>query len=123
MSLNRLAGEEANLDELCELGRAALDVDAKEIDTFLDALGVYLEGVDSWRAEVEARPGEGEMPESVRARFENLNVLHQQLLARADASKAFVASEMGEMHKKAGALRIYIDRFPQRITIAGRRKG
>jgi len=123
MIANRLAGEEAALDELCGLGRKALECDPKEVNEFLDLMTAYLEQVDTWRARVEVDPGEGEMPDSVRTRFESLNAIHKELLTRAEQSKAIVSSAMGEVHKKAGALRIYIDKYPQRITIAGRRKG
>lgn len=118
-----LSGEAPNIRRLIRLATEALLAEQKDVDTFLAGIGEYLTSLEEWRTKfAEVSPTE-EVDAETRAALTELNEIHQKLLQGGDQFRKKLTQEMGDNKKKASALRAYVDRFPQRITIAGKRKG
>lgn len=117
-----IAGEAPNIRRLITLAETALASEAGEVDGFLTAVGNYITALEDWRAKIGDATAK-DVDADIRALLEELNGVHTKLLSSGDRLKAGLVHEMGENKKKATALRAYVDRLPQRITIAGRRKG
>ena len=60
---------------------------------------------------------------TLRGSLETLQTNHQRVVAILNSLKSAVVEDLGELQKRGKALRTYIDRFPSRITVTGRRKG
>ncbi len=112
------------LEELITKGKLILKSDEPDYDRFTAQVTDYLEGLDSWQTAYQSNPN---LPDAEQERFAKLvamlNDLHQQIVTKASAKKDEVASQMGDVYKRAQVLKKYIDRYPSRITITGRRKG
>ena len=90
----------------------------------------YTARLESWKNQVEeAAPFEAEsdfttaQKEAFRAQVLVFQDRHLALTERLSGARDLVTQQMGDLHKRAKALRTYVDRFPSRITIAGKRKG
>ena len=123
--------EEQRIRTLIALAQKALvAADSIDLTDFVDATETYLSALEQWQAEVNARgtplvatvSGEQEK-ESLRQRVKELQEVHQILLSRAADTKEGVGVQMSELHKRASGMKKYVDTFPARITIAGKRKG
>jgi len=64
-----------------------------------------------------------EAKQELRGRIEVLQTNHAQLVSELNLLKGEVVEHLGEIHRRGKALRTYIDRFPSRVSIAGKRKG
>lgn len=118
------APQDERLESLISLAEKVLECPVEERDSFIEQVDSYLNALESWRTDIEEKmASQSELPPSLRERVELLNSRHQELMRRADFERQALTAEMGEAKKKASALRAYVDRFPQRITIAGKRKG
>lgn len=101
-----------------------------ELDQVLDRAGRYLERFEEWRRGIESsRPFDAASAlspaeqEELRAAVKEYQATHLVLVERLTGLKDGLAGQMGELHRKAKALKSYVDPYPSRITIAGKRKG
>ena len=112
------------LETIITKGKLILKSDEQDYDRFTEQVTDYLESLDAWQKAYQADP---KVPDAEHAHFaqlvNTLNELHQQIVVKATAKKDEVASQMGDVYKRAQVLKKYIDRYPSRITITGRRKG
>lgn len=98
--------------------------EADDVELFLKSVTEYLEAFDVWQADLgDTATLSEEERERARPEVEKLNQMHNQVMAITESKKGLVTAEMKNLHKRAGALKKYIDRYPARITIAGKRKG
>ncbi|MCC6221111.1 MAG: hypothetical protein IT291_07720 [Deltaproteobacteria bacterium] len=117
-----------NLLKLCScIGSLPEGVD---LDSLVQEVGVYLDSLEKWQAAfVGAAPlGDGsafsdDERSSIRALLAKLDESHRIVLAIVDRRKELVAGQMGELHHRGKALKSYLDKYPARITIAGKRTG
>ena len=114
--------EEQNIRALISLAKRAEADEAVGTDPFVESVGEYIRALEEWRVKL-APEGQTPLDESSRQALVELNEIHQRVLTQANEMKQGLVGEMGEAKKKASAIRAYVDRFPQRITIAGKRKG
>ncbi len=115
--------QEQNIRALIALAEKAIADESAGTDVFLESVAHYILALEDWRANVAPEGEATRVDEPSRLALGELNEIHHRLLARANELKQSLVSEMGEAKKKAGALRAYVDRFPQRITITGKREG
>ena len=106
------------------------DVPAEELDDRFPQIQAYLTDFENWRLRVErenplseSSPGTAEEKAQLRAAIERLYERHLEFSGRVSLLKRDVARQLGEVHQRGRALKAYIDRYPSRITIAGKRKG
>lgn len=102
----------------------------RSADRFVETVSGYLDQFEKWTPLADAYNSSSErkkLPEQHQLRIkqdiENLVGLHLQVIDLANQHKEDVAGKMGEVHRRAQGMRRYVDRLPQRITIAGKREG
>jgi len=107
------------------LGLASAALESGDADAFLENVERYLTAFEDWQrsapAELEGLT-EAERDE-YRQQVNALAALHNQVTANALERKGEVLSRIGEIRHRTMALKRYIDRYPSRITIAGKREG
>lgn len=116
---------------LQDTAKDVLEADRQgDVNLFLEKVGLYLDSFDAWKNEVEkVNPLDDSSSlsdaerEYLRAQIKELDVVHRAVVLRAVEIKDSVADTIGDVHKRAKVARAYIDQFPSRITIAGKRKG
>lgn len=113
----KMANEITHLKQLAE---RVLSLDPTSTESFLSLVTEYLEDFDRWAAAMSAT---GAPSEPLRGALEQLSGLHQQVTERADLHREKIKWDLGETHRRAQGLKAYVDRFPSRITIAGKREG
>jgi len=118
------------LVELECLAQRALSVSDADVEIFLEAADAYLLSFQEWKSDIDTQHKTGLLDEledsekaSMRQQIELLTQLHRQVLDKADRLKVNVSSQMGSAHRKAQALKSYVDRYPGRISITGKRQG
>ena len=119
------------LDEVRELISAARNSLAEEargnFEAFVQTVTVYLDRFEQWYQRYEKdKPSYGlseDQRSELKKLVEELNALHQQIITKTTVERDAVATEMGQLHKRGQALKAYVDRFPSRISITGKRKG
>jgi hypothetical protein len=99
-------------------------------ENFVQSVSEYLDRFEQWTKLADrynAGPERDQLPDPEKQRLkrsiEDLVGLHLAVIELANRHKDDVAEQMGEVHKRAQGLRRYVDRLPQRVTIAGKRKG
>lgn len=113
------------LTVVVDLAEQALAEPPSEIERFLKRSDRYLKALDAWRAQlasgsgIEGHPQHDELLQLI----ERLNAVHSEIVKRSQDMREEVAQELSAMHKRASALKSYIDRFPKRVTITGKREG
>lgn len=112
-----------DINELLELAQKAIDDEALDSELFLQSVAEYLEALESWRSSLPNPEAGTPAREEMKAALGRLNETHKVLLERSNVHREKLMGQMGDAQKKAKALRSYVDRFPERITIAGKRKG
>ena len=93
----------------------------ESVQEFLDRSTPYLEAFDQWQNTVT--PGALRTDATLSELLKKLSTLHHQILDHGKSLSTEVLRQLGETHKRAQALRTYIDRAPGRITITGKREG
>ena len=112
-----------------ELEKEAREVLSLGADTprFIDAVEKYLQHFDAWQSAVAGVDAPSFVSpadkESFRKLLAGYAAVHQQVTEKASSSRDEVASKLGDIRKRAHALRSYIDQYPSRITITGKREG
>ena len=113
--------------KLIEDAQLAINTAIEDPDLFSNRIDSYLSALDAWRANLEERyPGglsEHPQREELKIICSELQGLHSQVLARANATRESVSDAMGSLRHRAISLKVYVDKLPQRITITGRREG
>lgn len=96
-----------------------------EPDLFHQKTNYYLEQFGKWQDSVESDGlSVGDDPDNpLREALAQLLSHHEQVVARVEMLKGEVLDALTDVHKRGKALRSYVDRYPSRITIAGKRKG
>jgi len=118
-----MSGTVEAINKLLELARQSLAETKPDSDSFLTSVANYLDELEVWRKDFTERENPSQVTEDEKQAIAELNETHQRLLRRANEYRESLMSEMGSAQKKAKALRVYVDRFPARITITGKRKG
>lgn len=108
--------------EILSLGREA------ELEPLLDKMESYLTAFQSWQTYFEQQRANfaalsTKETQSLRSHLEELSNIHEDIMNRLASNKNNLNVELGDIHKRGKALKAYVDRFPQRITIAGKREG
>ena len=115
--------DEQSIRALIALAERAEADEAAGTDAFVASVGEYIRALEDWRAKLAPEGETASLDEASRQALIELNEIHQRVLSRANEMKQELVGEMGEAKKKASAIRAYVDKFPQRITITGKRKG
>lgn len=115
------------LEDLLQLARQGLSLSPEDDgERFVEAVEGYLGKFEQWRLSWDEQAMESlptKEKDALRAQLAVLKELHQQLMSKIDLGKQGLLDQMSDFGKRAKALRSYIDHYPSRITIAGRRKG
>jgi hypothetical protein len=111
----------SDIERLIQLAEQALAAGSESTDAFLLRAGDYLSALERWKSQIESQPpARGTLPKEL---LQRLDETHRKVSTEAEKQLSSVAAELGGANKKAKALKLYVDRLPQRVTIAGRRKG
>ena len=118
----------STIKQLTENAKAVLAID--EVPEFLEGVEQYLEAFDVWQKAFTANnplaesSGVGEKEKlAIRAEVNELIKVHLELAQTAEQNKGKILERMGDIRKRSQALKTYIDRYPKRITITGKREG
>lgn len=116
--------------ELKKLANAALAAAGREdAQTFVDSTEAYLTALEQWQQQTANRKAslsdglDENRTVQLRAALEELQTLHRRLLEKAALTKDEVGEQLGDVHRRAQGLKRYLDVYPSRVTITGRRKG
>ena len=106
------------------------DLPAEELDDRFPQIETYLNDFEEWRGQIERKnpledsaAGTAEDKAQLRAAIGQLYERHLEFSGRLTLLQRDVARQLGEIHQRGRALKAYIDRYPSRITVAGKRKG
>ncbi len=94
-------------------------------EEFVAGLADYLELFDQLQSDTSAKPVKLQPAEQQLAKksVEKLQELHTRVLARSVDMKAEIAKQLGDVFHRSQALRAYVDPYPSRISITGKRQG
>lgn len=117
----------------CLLGMAETVIqlsDSEDLEVFLEATDRYLEKFSIWRESIEQDEGKlslqqlkGNLNSSMVDHLKKLQEQHLKITNLTEAKRTEVGEGIANLHTRSRALKSYMDRFPQRITIAGKREG
>lgn len=118
------------IDSLIRHAEEALAVPETDVDQVLGKLDRYLVEFEKWQESLGGKNPlakdsllSPETQKKLRTQIEKLSTLHQQVVTRAETNRQGVHRQIAEIRKRTQALKAYIDRYPSRITIAGKREG
>lgn len=116
----------AQVATLIEYAQSALLV-KDNYDGFLEHSQKYLDALEAWQKDFATEIQTAESSLSVvsselKVQLKKLSVVHQQLMTMAYNEKDKVSSELGEINKRAGSIKKYLDRLPSRVSITGKKK-
>ena len=102
--------------------------DSVSIESFGDHINQYLTTFQEWQVGLESNEQFLEsLPHDEKAAFREavvqLHSLHEQIVTLVSEKKTALLANLAELHKREKALKAYVDRYPARITITGKRKG
>ena len=94
--------------------------EADDTPAFMHSLEGYLSSFDSWEKIVL----QSKLPDDAgfQEKLQELYQLHQKMLTVAQEKKDQVLGRLGDIKRRKKALRTYIDRYPSRISITGKRE-
>ncbi|MCB0346737.1 MAG: flagellar protein FliT [Bdellovibrionales bacterium] len=115
------------LNALIELARSCGNLPKNaDPEDVITQIRKYLEIFDDW----QQRAGEFDVDSiseaeqaQIKSSIEELQRLHSGVTARAESAKGKIADDLSDLHKRNKALKTYLDRYPSRISITGKRKG
>ncbi len=118
-------------DDLIASARRALkSAEAGEVDVFLQHAASYLGDFEPWSSQIsELKPfsPNSKVPkkqqEAAKAKVKSLYDVHTAVVQAAEQRKEVVGGQLGSMHKKSKAIKTYLDPYPSRVSITGKRKG
>lgn len=115
---------------LIELAQHALQLEQSDPAPLLAEVDAYLQEFERWQgniAQVNPLGTTSAFSEREKIEFRNqlleLEQVHQELVTRAESCRDQIRSDITEIRKRTQGLKAYIDRYPSRITIAGKREG
>ncbi|MCC6933674.1 MAG: hypothetical protein IT292_10545 [Deltaproteobacteria bacterium] len=122
---------EAQTQALISSARELLAYQSEEIgELYIEKLACYTDDFERWEIQIAKLPaltesGEVSSPQraSLKTLFEELNVLHNQLLESAKMLHEKVGENLGSIHKRAKGIKTYVAPSSEPITITGRRRG
>jgi len=127
-SIDQLESELHSLMQRADSLSIPDEVEARQ--SAIDAIGVYMDDVDSWNSAAEELLGKTDYnwkSEDQKSQFatlvEKFAEKHAHLTTLAEKAMGDVQGDLKQLHKKGNALKKYIDRFPASISITGKRKG
>lgn len=95
-------------------------------DLLIERVSSYLDAFDSWRA-VQGVSIEGDLNlnlhKELREELISLQAVHLEVMALTERRKGDLGARLSDVGLRAKALRSYVDHFPSRINITGKRKG
>jgi uncharacterized protein YjbK len=87
----------------------------------------YIESFTQWQLEFEAGDvlqGVSDYDrQEIREVLIELQEVHNQVIQFANEYREGVLGALSELHKRGKALRAYVDNYPSRITVTGKREG
>lgn len=113
------------IETLLVHAKAILTIDNDtNFDLFLEKLETYLHKLEQWQKQTEQQefPVQG-LNSPFAKLLEELHNVHSQVVDCANSRKEALREELSGIYKRAQGMKAYIDRFPSRITIAGKRQG
>jgi hypothetical protein len=117
-------------DLIASASRALASAEAGATEVFLQHAASYLGDFEPWASqmnELEPLRPEADFSEEEKASakeiIQKLFDIHSAVLAAAEGQKETVGAQMGAMHKKSKAIKTYLDPYPGRVSITGKRKG
>ncbi len=122
--------DQGEAENVSTQGRALLALDfAENPEVFLDSLDQYLKAFASWE-QLAMSPEYREKlrrlspteARALRSKLETLSSIHTQVIQLAERCRETLRGELGELHRRGKALRSYIDRYPSRVNITGKRE-
>ncbi len=113
----------SRLKSLTAQAGAIVAIPEDDLVAFVEQVDVYLAALDSWREDVVRQAPAPAIAEQIRANVGALQGLHADVLKRADAAKERVRGEIGDVQRRASALKSYVDTLPSRISLVGKKEG
>lgn len=120
----------AQVRRLIELAQHALQLGLLDPAQLLVEVDAYLQEFELWQgniAQVNPLGPTSSFSDNEKVQFRNelleLEQVHQELVTRAESCRDQIRSDITEIRKRTQGLKAYIDRYPSRITIAGKREG
>ena len=95
-------------------------------DRLIELLGAYLDSFDAWRAFQEDHlPADlsPQQQEILRSELKELQGVHLEVMELTERKKGELGVRLSDVGLRAKALRCYVDHFPARINITGKRQG
>ncbi|MCB0360015.1 MAG: hypothetical protein KDD44_10275 [Bdellovibrionales bacterium] len=110
---------------LTEAARGLLDDSpAGDPEAFQTRVATYIQGFDQAQLRIQEHvQAVTTVDSALKVALQELHEAHVALAERVATFRDTVGVELRNLHQRQRALRRYVDPFPQRITIAGRRKG
>lgn len=114
---------------LIDQGKSILSLElGTDLEPLLERMESYLSSFQDWQNNFEKQRVNlsslsAEQSQALRSHLEELSKIHEDIATRLASNKNDLTEELGDIHKRGKALKAYVDRFPQRITIAGKREG
>ena len=97
---------------------------------YLAKLDEYVEAFNKWQEKNQTpqfAESFGALSEAAKQELkelaEKLNTLHHKIIEMSSSIQDLVTAQLVDLHKREKVLKSYIDQYPSRITIAGKRKG
>ncbi len=97
-------------------------VEESTLEHLEENLESYLNNFRLWQERFERNEHQIEDTALVSL-LEELQLLHQQVVEKVNIKKDDILLALQEIHKRGKAVKAYIDRYPSRITITGKREG
>ena len=114
----------ARTKELLKKAQAVLELDgASNPETLSDVIQDYVRSFTEWEQQIANEPRSDADAAGLRDAVAKLAALHHKVIEKASVVRDAIGDEIKNLRTREHALRRYVDPFPQRITIAGKRKG
>lgn len=117
-------------DLIASARRALASAEAGETEVFLQHAASYLGDFEPWSSQIsELKPfsPDSNVPEEQQAEakkhVQDLYDVHTAVVTAAEERKVAVGAQLGSMHKKSKAIKTYLDPYPSRVSLTGKRKG
>ena len=109
------------VEELCDMGSTLLTrASTLDLESFEEGVQRYVDRFQTW---AEKFNEEIPIPDDLRNALERLQEIHSKLSSEVVVRRDQIGQALGDVHRKEKAHKAYIDQFPKRITLTGKRKG
>lgn len=125
----RVEAEHSKVSQLLRTAQKLLSsFESESTESFVAEVEQYLEALEAWRTNLDEPlfkklEKEGNSLDALRDAVTELTEAHAEVLKRCEAYREAALGDIDDAHKRAKAMKTYVDRFPKRISITGQRKG